>query len=240
MKKSFSSREAISYSWKHVTSSQNIWFYIGFAVLLSIYHLVTGYVSNLSILMYIVVTLLAFYVGLVAVKVGMRGVAGKSQKFSKILKGVSLNNTLDYFFASILVGLSFVGIIGVAVLLAFVSGALGTFLMGAPSPISIVLLIIAFITVIFLSVRWQFSSYVILDKGLGAIKSMKKSFNLTSGVFWKLLGFLALLGLINLAGVLALVVGAFITGPMTLVAMAHAYKQLTGGGSNEQTPQSSN
>jgi hypothetical protein len=55
---------------------------------------------------------------------------------------------------------------------------------------------------------------------------MKESWRITKGHKWQLaLLFLALLG-INLLGVLALVVGVFVSVPITLIAFAHAYRTL--------------
>jgi len=66
----------------------------------------------------------------------------------------------------------------------------------------------------------------VVDRGLGPIEAMQESWRITKGHKWQLfLLFLALLG-INLLGFLALFIGIFVTAPMTLVALAHAYRTL--------------
>lgn len=79
---------------------------------------------------------------------------------------------------------------------------------------------------IILSLGLAFVPYLVVERGLGPIESMKESWRITKGHKWELaLLFLALLG-INLLGVLALVVGVFVSVPITLIALAHAYRTL--------------
>jgi uncharacterized membrane protein len=80
---------------------------------------------------------------------------------------------------------------------------------------------------IILSMGLAFVSYLVVDRGLGPIEAMKESWRVTKGHKWQLLLlFLALLG-INLLGILALVIGVFVTVPITMLAFAHAYRTLT-------------
>ncbi|MDP2940002.1 MAG: hypothetical protein Q8O13_07990 [Candidatus Omnitrophota bacterium] len=68
--------------------------------------------------------------------------------------------------------------------------------------------------------------YLIVDKNMGPIESLKASRALTKGVRWQLFCFGALLLLLNLAGLLCLVVGLFFTIPASSIAMAYVYDQL--------------
>jgi len=73
----------------------------------------------------------------------------------------------------------------------------------------------------------MFVPYLVIDRGLGPIESMKESWRVTKGNKWQLfLLFLALIG-INLLGVAALVVGLLVSVPITMLAAAHAYRTLT-------------
>jgi uncharacterized membrane protein len=79
---------------------------------------------------------------------------------------------------------------------------------------------------IILSLGLAFVGYLIVDRGAGPIEAMKESWRITKGHKWQLLLlFLALLG-INLLGILALVVGIFVSVPITMLAFAHAYRTL--------------
>ncbi len=82
------------------------------------------------------------------------------------------------------------------------------------------------------AVQFGFWPYFVVDKGLGPIQALKASSRTTMGVKWDLLGFGALCGIFNLAGLLCLVVGVFATYPTIIVAHALVYRQLAA-----QTPE---
>ena len=91
-------------------------------------------------------------------------------------------------------------------------------------------LLLLFIPGIIISIKLQFVNYFILDKGMGPIEAMKASWNATKGVKWALFVLGILLGLINLLGLLALVIGLFWTYPATLIATAYVYRKLSAKG----------
>lgn len=71
------------------------------------------------------------------------------------------------------------------------------------------------------------SVYLVLDKGLGPVAALKESRRMTKGNRWKLfLLSLAIIG-INIVGFLALFVGLLVTGPVSMLASAHAYRKLS-------------
>ena len=57
---------------------------------------------------------------------------------------------------------------------------------------------------------------------------MSESHRLTRGHKWQLFGFVLLLLLINLLGLLALVVGLLVSIPVSTLAFVHAYRVLGG------------
>jgi hypothetical protein len=71
-----------------------------------------------------------------------------------------------------------------------------------------------------------FYSYAIVDRGLGPIDALKHSAAVTKGARMALLGFWIVAFLLNLVGLLALVIGLFVTGPITMVAAAYVYRKL--------------
>jgi uncharacterized membrane protein len=81
-------------------------------------------------------------------------------------------------------------------------------------------------------VKFSLWPYFVIDKGLGPIAALKASSRTTMGVKRDLLGFNILLGLINLAGLLCLILGVFATYPTVIVAHALVYRQLSA-----QTPE---
>jgi len=80
---------------------------------------------------------------------------------------------------------------------------------------------------IIIAVGLEFVPYVVIERGLGPIDSIKEAWQITKGHKWQLfLLLLALLGL-NFLGAVALVIGLLVTIPISLLALAHAYRTLT-------------
>ena len=94
------------------------------------------------------------------------------------------------------------------------------------SVIIIVGFILFIIPGIIFSIKLQYSEYLIVDKQLDAVSSIKKSWEMTKGIKWNLFLFAILLGLINVLGILAFLVGLLITVPLTFVANAYVYRKL--------------
>ena len=99
----------------------------------------------------------------------------------------------------------------------------GTTIQGIITVVGFILLIIP--GIIF-SVRLQYVSYLIVDKDLGPVEAIKASWNITRGNTWNLFFFGILIGLINILGLLCLVVGLFITVPLSALASAFVYRKL--------------
>ena len=78
---------------------------------------------------------------------------------------------------------------------------------------------------VYLMLRYAMVRYAILD-GAGITDSLSKSAHMTDGVKWKLLGFFAVLILINIVGAILLLVGLLVTVPVTMIAYAHVYQKL--------------
>ncbi|OGG53371.1 hypothetical protein A2851_00125 [Candidatus Kaiserbacteria bacterium RIFCSPHIGHO2_01_FULL_53_29] len=74
---------------------------------------------------------------------------------------------------------------------------------------------------------YYFAGYFVVDRSLGPINAMKESARITKGHRWQLLGFLGLILLLNILGLLAFIVGLLVTVPVTFLAVAHAYRTLS-------------
>lgn len=77
------------------------------------------------------------------------------------------------------------------------------------------------------SVKFGLFQYFIIDKKTGPIDALKKSAIITKGAKWNLFLFRLLLVLINLLGFFALLIGFFVTAPVTMVASAFVYRKLS-------------
>ena len=92
--------------------------------------------------------------------------------------------------------------------------------------LSLVGFILLIIPGIIISTRLQYVSYLIVDKKLKPVDAVKKSWSITHGNTWNLFFFGILLGLINLLGLIFLVVGLFVTVPLSMLAVAFVYRKL--------------
>jgi uncharacterized membrane protein len=80
---------------------------------------------------------------------------------------------------------------------------------------------------VFWAIRFAFSPFIVVDTKLGPIASMKESYAITKGHFWKLLGFWVVMGLLNIAGLIVFGIGLLITIPLSTLAAISVYRKLT-------------
>jgi Tfp pilus assembly protein PilF len=81
---------------------------------------------------------------------------------------------------------------------------------------------------VYLFVAWMFTFPLIVDRRLDFWPAMHLSRKIISKHWWKFLGLLIVLGLINVLGIAACGFGLFITFPITFAALAYAYQDITG------------
>jgi len=79
---------------------------------------------------------------------------------------------------------------------------------------------------VYLFVAWFFALPLVIDKRLEFWPAMRLSRKVISKHWWKFLGFLLVLGLLNLAGLLACLVGIFVTLPVSFAALMYAYEDI--------------
>jgi len=87
-------------------------------------------------------------------------------------------------------------------------------------------LILLIIPGIYFALRFSMVRFAVLE-GAGVMESFGKSTALTNGLKWQLLGFFAVMILLNILGAIALMIGLLITIPVTMIAFAHIYLALT-------------
>ena len=80
---------------------------------------------------------------------------------------------------------------------------------------------------IYLAVRLSYVPYYLLDKNTTVMETLRGSWAITKGRFWKIFVFGILNGLVMLLGLLALGIGILVSAPVTMVAQAAFYRQLT-------------
>lgn len=87
-------------------------------------------------------------------------------------------------------------------------------------------LVLFIIPGIIFSIKLQFATYLVVDKNMGVVDALNKSWEMTKGVKMNLFLFGIILALINLVGLCALVVGLLLTIPLSMVATAYVYRKL--------------
>lgn len=79
---------------------------------------------------------------------------------------------------------------------------------------------------IIIGLAFTYALLLVLERNLGPIEAMKESARITRGNRWKLFLFgLVLIG-VNLLGFLALLIGLFVSVPVSFLAALHAYRTL--------------
>src|SRR3990167_5151141 len=86
-------------------------------------------------------------------------------------------------------------------------------------------LILLILPGVFVAVRLSMVRFEVID-GAGIRESLNKSWALTDGHFWHLLGFLLVMILLNIMGAALLMVGLLISIPVTMIAYAQVYQKL--------------
>ena len=84
---------------------------------------------------------------------------------------------------------------------------------------------------VFLLVLYQFYAYPIVDEGSGAVAALRRSAAMTKGDRWRLFLFYLLTLLINIGGALCVLVGLFVSVPVTMISRAYIFRQLQVAGS---------
>ncbi len=87
-------------------------------------------------------------------------------------------------------------------------------------------LILLIIPGIYLAIRLKYAVYLVVDKNLGPIEAIKAGWKITHGNVWNLFFFGILLFLINVLGALCLLLGLFVTVPLSMLATTFVYRKL--------------
>jgi hypothetical protein len=215
--------EVLSGAWK--TYSSNFGPCLGVTLLA---YLITGVPSNIPFLGLLLVVPMMLCVQ-------QQMMAGLLWYFLKQIRGgqATLNDAFAGFRRGfgqqVIFMLIYMGVMLVIILPAFiaaiVTGGTGS---QEPSPVFVILMLAAVPILMYLAIRWFFTSIIILDKGQPALAAMKLSGRAAHRNF----GMLILLGILAIvlavAGVLALCVGLIFVGPYITAIFAHTYNQIFG------------
>jgi uncharacterized membrane protein len=79
----------------------------------------------------------------------------------------------------------------------------------------------------YLALIFHFFPYVLLDQNYGVVQAFHVSWSITENAIFDLVVFYAVALLLNIVGAFMLMVGLLITVPITILAQAHVYQQLS-------------
>jgi len=197
----FSKSEAIRFGWN--VMKNNLGFFIGFLIVAGLIYCVPSIIVKLLPKDVFILSIIINIVSLVLQLIIGMGLIRVAIRFCDNEKGEFADLFycfplfFKYLFSSILYGLIVLG---------------GLILLIVPG--------------IIWGIKFQFFAYFIVDKGCGPMEALKRSSAITMGAKWNLFLFSLLLGLINLVGTLCLLIGLFVTIPVTMVARAFIYRKL--------------
>ena len=86
--------------------------------------------------------------------------------------------------------------------------------------------LICLLAVCFLTINWVFALPLIMDKQMDFWTAMKTSWKMVRKHWWQVFGLMVLVGLLNVAGMLACCVGLLFTMPIGLGAWMYAYETI--------------
>jgi hypothetical protein len=89
--------------------------------------------------------------------------------------------------------------------------------------------ILVFIPVMYLQVVFMFSSLLCIDRQMNAWPSVVTSVRIANKHWFSCFLFVFVMGLIGIAGVLALCLGLFVAAPLVFLATVHLYEHIFGG-----------
>ena len=199
----FSWEEAVKYGWR--ATLDHLGFFIKAMIIVFVISISLGLVTKmtqesmpvLSLITNLTGVFFSLLFGVGLIKIYLKICEGKQPELRDLLFGITPGLMLRYLFAVLLYTLIFIG---------------GFILFIIPGIIWLM--------------QFQFCTYLVIDKGLGPVAALKKSSRITKGAKWDLLVLTCLSVLINLAGVLALGIGLFVTIPLTMLALTSAYRKL--------------
>ncbi len=197
MKPAFVTKEALSFGWTQI--KKNFWFLTLFTLISFVAQLVLG--DEKGDVAWIVVTQVAAitantFLMYVFTVFGLKALKGEAFSWGD-LSDIDWRLFGVFFLASVLSAIIYV--------------------------IGFVFLIIPGVIA---AVRLNFFGFAVIEEGLSAVDSLKRSWAITKGRFWEIFFLGLVLGLVNVLGLIALGVGLLVTVPLTLVTTAYVYDRL--------------
>lgn len=203
--KSFSIKEAVRFGWE--TFKNNVGFFIGIIMIVGIVNFVPGFfaeaVKKQNPILALIINLASSVLAMI-IEMGIIKIVLKFCDYEKPDFN-DLFSCVPLFFKFAVAALLYGLIIFAGFILLIVPG-------------------------IIWGIQFGFAKYAIIDKNFGPIVALKKSSVITKGEKWDLFKFSLLLIGLNILGILCLLIGLFVTIPVSSVAAAFVYRKLLSRG----------
>lgn len=185
-----------------------------------------GMLQGLGVLISIFVTIVSFWLSLGQLRVMVKIAKGQQAEFSEVFAGGR------YFWravgAALLTGLCVTGVMLLCIVPFAIAGVLLREQAAAVIAIIGVGIVVFLGVILFVSARLGQSFYLIVDRNVGPMEALRLSAEITRGKVLTIILMMILMGAINIAGLLACLVGLIFTVPLTTLMMAVMYIALTG------------
>ncbi len=200
-KRKFLIDEALQFGWQIM--KKNFFFFVGILLFILAIQFIPVVLANFDFASDIVLLVIYLLIMLVSIVIGM-GVVKISLNFYDDKKNsfLTLFSAYKLFFIYLLATILYTLIVFLGFILLIIPG-------------------------VYLAIRFSFFEYFIIDKKMGVIKSLKESWKITKGNFWGLLAFMFIVAVINILGAFALLLGLFVSIPITWIAWAFIYRKLS-------------
>jgi len=160
--------------------------------------------------------------------VGFKQMSDQKPDFSDFFHGYRYWTSL---IASALVQgvIVFIVLFVVAIVAVFIREfARNTFLHDIATLFVLLMLLLFLVSLIYITVIYIFSQMLIIDRRLGFWQAMELSRKVVSKQWFSVFGLVFIVGLLNILGALAFIVGLLITVPVSNLALAVAYRDIFG------------
>ncbi len=224
----FSIGKALSTGW-HATK-QRFWLYVAvsltFLVISWTLSFILGFFANNTLLfaaVYVLDIAINFLLSIGIIKITIAAAQGGEVHYAMLFNGGAL--LWKFFLTNVVYGLLMLATIAPALILTL--GAVA--LQWLNTPVFVTLGVLWFATLIALirvGIKYTYSTYFVVDKLAGPIDAIKGSGRITSGALVHLFCFSLVTALINIAGMIPLFLGLFVTIPLTGIASAYVYREL--------------
>ncbi len=226
MKQYFNFEEIFSFAW--TKTKQHAWFLVCMAMIYAVIMSAVDRTMGLEEITALLVALSLLSMSLIIVR-------NESFSFSDIFNRLRspklvlnfLALTVIYIAAICIFVMPFIAAFMLTVNTAMTNGGFSA----VPSKLIVVILttLVLLLPGIYVSVRFKFYPYVLLEnEHLNIVDVIKHTEKLTRGHFWQLFIFFIMLAVLNILGALAFMVGLFLTIPVSVLAVAHVYRKLQG------------